>query len=332
MRNLRKFSVLIGLIATLMIISLVYSLPKATIDEKIDISHHLDYAEVTININSSKTLSRLEFNVSGFEKIIELAYAEAYEDIIGVGEVRNSTLIIPLKTKTQNVIVKIFYNKVFRVNESDIIVEVPAILSPIGLRSNVTLQVMYPSYQVTLLNVNASPSGGILNLNYTNVQSGAFKVIIASLDPHLTSIVRFSNFTREVIIEPGDQLLVSDNYEITGLSARKLEELAFLYPRYAKVVSVEGPLGPYPLGKPNTPFYSPTYRVYEFGDFLRVRVRLRSPPLNIGDKTSFSIKLSIPSNISENILSLNPFFSVGYLIPNYTICLLYTSPSPRDRG
>ena len=322
MRSCKKLSILSGLIMVFIIISsFTYSLPIAVIDEKIDVSHHLDYAEVTLNINSSNPLNRLLFNVSDFEDKIELAYAEVNGKIIGIGRVENDTLIMPLNTTVRNLVVKIFYSEIFQVNESNIITKVPVILSPIDLKSNVTFQILYPSSQVIILNVNASATGGILELNYSNVEPGTFKVITASLDPRLASVVKISKFTREIIIESSDQVQVIDTYEIEGLSLRKLEELAFLYPKYVKIVGVEGPLGPYPLGTSDIPFYSPTYRVYEFGDLLRVRVRLRSPPLNIGDRTYFSIKLSLPVSFSKDVLTLNPFFGVGYLISDYNILL-----------
>ncbi|RLE85675.1 MAG: hypothetical protein DRJ41_00735, partial [Thermoprotei archaeon] len=312
--------VLLLVIITLAISHTSYSQTIVTIDEKVDLSHNINYAEATLDINSSTPLNRIKFNVSNFDDLVSLVYAEVNGKLVGLGKVVNNSIVVPLNVSTNIATVKIFYDNVVSPNETDILVKTPVLLSPFDFRSNITLEVVYPSPQVNMINVNVTPEGGIIKLNYTNVPPGTSKIFLAKFDSTAASLISL-NLTREIILKQSSEALVLDRYEVKGLSNRKLEELAFLYPKYVKIEGVEGPLGPYPLWKTGMPFYSPTYRVYDFGNSWRVRIKLRSPPLNIGEKTSLTVKLSLPIKLSEDFLELNPFFDVGYLITNYRVLL-----------
>jgi len=308
-----KKPVILMLVIITLILSNINAMPtNITIRENVDISY--GFIIEKLEIHSSNSFQFIKFNITGIKDYIALSYIEVNDSVVSLGKISGNELLFELPTPEKAVKTVIVFDNVFDLRNNSLYIDVPLVLSPIGLLSNTTLIVFTPTRYFTVIEnpINASVNGVFIKANLTEVESGKNTFMRLKFNPYAFSLFYVSRLNRTFLIESNNYIKIIDDFEITGLTYVKTKGIYLHYPKDIEILGVEGPLGPYVKDGASS-----SYSIEIKNDKKILNIKLRSPPQNYGDKEYFRVITVFKVN-SSNMFSI-PVFGYDFLIKNYSL-------------
>ena len=165
-----KKPVILILVIITLILSNINAMPtNITIRENVDISY--GFIIEKLEIHSSNSFQFIKFNITGIKDYIALSYIEVNDSVMSLGKISGNELLFELPTPEKAVKTVIVFDNVFDLRNNSLYIDVPLVLSPIGLLSNTTLIVFTPTRYFTVIEnpINASVNGVFIKANLTEV-------------------------------------------------------------------------------------------------------------------------------------------------------------------